>query len=209
MWSAYSVPRMISLLKPVPPSTDTGAFMLYMTWFCPDPVRMSDSAAVEKPLVSFGMAIIVWALSQTISHVGPSLVGSQGVPPGAPPSVVWASAKPRTMNTLLPAMPPSRRGGWCAYTTHVSSPVPPSAGTARVGACVVAGGAGGRGRRGRAAARVGGGEVVSEHADGDAGHRHGPGGHLFGGERHTGRDRLGEGQDRPVQADALDRVVAG
>ncbi len=57
MWSAYSVPRITSLSKPLPPSTETGAFMLYSTWFVPAPVRMSLSAAVEKPLVSFGIAI--------------------------------------------------------------------------------------------------------------------------------------------------------
>ena len=45
---------MISLLKPVPPSTETGAFMLYSTWLLPAPVRTSVSAAVEKPLVVIG-----------------------------------------------------------------------------------------------------------------------------------------------------------
>ena len=54
MWSANSVPRMMSLLKPVPPSTETGAFMLYSTWLLPAPVRTSVSAAVEKPLVRMG-----------------------------------------------------------------------------------------------------------------------------------------------------------
>ena len=68
MWSAYSVPRMTSLSKPLPPSTETGAFMLYSTWFVPAPVRMSLSAAVEKPLVSFGIAIWSCALIQTISQ---------------------------------------------------------------------------------------------------------------------------------------------
>ena len=48
--------------------TDTGAFMLYSTWFVPAPVRMSLSAAVEKPLVSFGIAIWSAALIQTISQ---------------------------------------------------------------------------------------------------------------------------------------------
>ncbi len=42
---------------PLPPSIETGALTLYWTWFLPPPVRMSVSAAVEKPLVSFGIAI--------------------------------------------------------------------------------------------------------------------------------------------------------
>jgi hypothetical protein len=41
---------MTTLSKPLPPSIETGALMLYMTWLLPAPVRMSDSAAVEKPL---------------------------------------------------------------------------------------------------------------------------------------------------------------
>jgi len=36
----------------LPPSTDTGALMLYSTWLAPAPVRMAVSAAVEKPRVS-------------------------------------------------------------------------------------------------------------------------------------------------------------
>ena len=119
MWSAYSVPRMTSLSKPAPPSTETGAFMLYSTWFVPAPVRMSLSAAVEKPLVSFGIAIWSCALIQTIrsrrAAVGVRrIVGLQSTPVvGLPPFVfVCASAKPRTMNRSLPSSPSSRSGAW-------------------------------------------------------------------------------------------------
>ncbi len=59
-----------------------------------------------------------------------------------------------------------------------------------------------------AAARVGRGHVVGEHADRDAGDSHRTRGNLFGGQRHAGRDRLGEDDRRTVKADALDRVVA-
>ena len=58
MWSANSVPSTTTLSKPAPPSIETGALMLYWTWFWPAPVRMSVSAAVEKPLVSAGSATI-------------------------------------------------------------------------------------------------------------------------------------------------------
>ena len=74
MWSAYSVPRMTSLSKPAPPSTETGAFMLYSTWFVPEPVRMSLSAAVEKPFVSLGIAI--WSCGVDPDDV--AVVGGRG-----------------------------------------------------------------------------------------------------------------------------------
>ena len=38
MWSANSVPSTTTLSKPVPPSTETGALMLYWTWSSPPPV---------------------------------------------------------------------------------------------------------------------------------------------------------------------------
>ena len=70
MWSAYSVPRMTTLSKPLPPSIETGAFTLYMTWLLPAPVRMSDSAAVEKPEVRRGIAIWSSALIHLIWQLG-------------------------------------------------------------------------------------------------------------------------------------------
>jgi hypothetical protein len=102
MWSANSVPRMISLLKPVPPSTDTGAFMLYSTWLLPAPVRTSVCAAVEYPLVVIGIGM----------HAEASIVVQ---PPGRmmlPAASVCASAKPRTMKRLLPPSPSRCSTAW-------------------------------------------------------------------------------------------------
>ena len=56
-----------------------------------------DHAAVEKPLVRRGSAIICTGSIQTMSPV----TGS-----------VWARAKARTMNRLLPPSPSSRSGAW-------------------------------------------------------------------------------------------------
>src|SRR5260370_15775345 len=115
MWSANSVPRMISLLKPVPPSTETGAFMLYSTWLLPAPVRTSVSAAVENPLVRIGIG----------RQYGAEMVMQ---PPGSlmlPTPSVWASAKPRTMNRLLPPSPSRCSTAWLLYTVNVLLPVPP------------------------------------------------------------------------------------
>src|SRR5260370_14730045 len=106
---------MISLLKPVPPSTDTGAFMLYSTWLLPAPVRTSVSAAVEKPLVRIGSGRQYGAA--TVAH-----------PPGSlmlPTPSVWARAKPRTMNRLLPPSPSRCTTAWLLYTVNVLLPVPP------------------------------------------------------------------------------------
>ena len=81
---------------------------------------MSLSAAVEKPLVSFGIAIWSCALIQTISQsarcasVYAGSFGLQSTPVvGLPPFVfVCASAKPRTVNRSLPSPPSSRSGAW-------------------------------------------------------------------------------------------------
>ncbi len=102
MWSANSVPRMISLLKPVPPSTETGAFMLYSTWLLPAPVRTSVSAAVENPLVVIGSG----------RQYGAEMVAQ---PPGRirlPAESVRASANPRTMNRLFPPSPSRWTTAW-------------------------------------------------------------------------------------------------
>ena len=56
MSSANSVPRMTSLSKPVPPSTETGALTLYWTSSSPPPARMSSGRAVEKPRPMIGRA---------------------------------------------------------------------------------------------------------------------------------------------------------
>src|SRR5258708_175610 len=106
---------MISLLKPVPPSTDTGAFMLYSTWLLPAPVRTSVSAGVEKPLVRIGSGRQYGAAP--VAH-----------PPGSlmlPTPSVWARAKPRTMNRLLPPSPSRCTTAWLLYTVNVLLPVPP------------------------------------------------------------------------------------
>ena len=42
--------------KPLPPSTETGALMLYETWSEPSPPRICVCSAVEKPPVVFGIA---------------------------------------------------------------------------------------------------------------------------------------------------------
>ena len=113
MWSANSVPSTTSLSKPLPPSTDTGALMLYSTWFWPSPVRISVWAAVEKPLVSRGMAIRSAALIHTIAQVAVfAVVAVQAVPPNAPPIVVCARAKARTTNRSLSSSPSRRSAAW-------------------------------------------------------------------------------------------------
>ena len=117
MWSANSVPRITSLLKPPPPSTETGAFMLYSTWFWPEPVRMSVWPAVENPLVSRGIAIIAWALIQMIWHswvgsIWPLASVAQAAPVVVPSTLVWASAKALTTNRSLPSSPSRRSGAW-------------------------------------------------------------------------------------------------
>ena len=114
-WSANSVPSTTTLSMPAPPSIDTGALTLYWTWFSPAPVRISVSAAVEKPLVSRGIATRPARSRQTMSQsaAGSAVAGSQSVP--VPPFVfVCASANARTRNWSLPSSPSSRSGAWLA-----------------------------------------------------------------------------------------------
>ena len=110
MWSANSVPSTTTLSMPLPPSMETGALTLYETWFWPPPVRMSVSAAVEKPVMVFGFAIRFASSSQTIS-----------------PSLVSASAKARMTNWSLSSPPSSRSAAWFEYTVKMSSPLSPTA----------------------------------------------------------------------------------
>ena len=91
---------------PLPPSIETGALTLYWTWLLPAPVRISVSAAVEKPLVSFGSAICC-------DGVEPGDLAARVVDVGQSP-VVSASAKARTTNWSLSSSPSSRSAAWLA-----------------------------------------------------------------------------------------------
>ena len=88
--SGNSVPRITTLSKPLPPSTETGALMLYWTVSLPSPGRTFIWPAVDTSLVSSG-----WATPLASSRIWPL------------PSTC-ASAKARTMNRSSPASP-SRR----------------------------------------------------------------------------------------------------
>src|SRR5215204_2135093 len=99
MSSANSVPSTTSLSKPVPPSTETGAFTLYDTSSSPPPARMSSGRAVEKPRPMIGRATpSVSSGMMSSSHIVGS-AGVAGLKIGAP--VMCASALLQTPSPLL------------------------------------------------------------------------------------------------------------